>query len=96
MTFTQSEIALMRETGCKYPRFEFLPEWWEFAKQIKDDEQMVNYFRCITHYALSEREPQPGEMLGNTLKYFNNTIRPNLDQQHTAMRAALQKYGYGE
>lgn len=96
MTFTQSELTMMRETGCKFPRFEFMPEWWEFAKHIDDDEQMVTYFRCITHYALSEREPQPGEMSGDTLGYFNNTIRPNLDRQHAMMRPALNRYGYGE
>lgn len=96
MTFTQSELTMMRETGCKFPRFDFMPEWWEFAKHIDDDEQMVTYFRCITHYALSECEPQPGEMHGDTLEYFNNTIRPNLDQQHAMMRPALTRYGYGE
>jgi hypothetical protein len=91
MKFDQTQLMIMEIAGYKYPQFEFSPEWLIFSESIADIDERMTFLQNITHYALSELEP---DLSGAQLEYFNAHIRPNIDRQHAKMLPHLKRLGY--
>lgn len=60
--------------------FYFFKEWYEFADRLTDSERL-SFYRAVVYYGLDEEEPV--NLNGDSLKYFNEVIRPNIDKQHS-------------
>lgn len=64
-----------------YEYFIFVQDWWAFARtlQPKEHNALIRQIACYGLYGIA-----PIELCGDTLRYFNEVVRPDLDKQHEA------------
>lgn len=60
--------------------FKFFADWVHFGDSLNSTNERVEYYRAISRYGAYRQEPD--NLNGETLKYFNKNIRPEIDRQH--------------
>lgn len=82
-------------TGAKWPLFEWRKEWGKYVTAITDPGQRLAMIEAITNYGLEEAAPEPPTLNPANLDYFNNQVRPRLDEQHRKLKPIIERYGNG-
>lgn len=72
------------EPGYETPKFWWLREWVEYLDEITSVTEQLNFARSIANYGLFGDEPY--RLTGEELEYFNEAVRPVLDEQRKCIK----------
>lgn len=68
----------------KPPKFWWLREWVEYMDEITSVPEALNFARSVANYGLFGDEPY--RLTGDELEYFNEAVRPVLDEQRKCIK----------
>lgn len=71
-------------TTCKYEKFHFRKEWFDFAETLDRAIQGAFYWAIMEYGIDGTRNVK---LSGESLDYFNTDIVPDIDKQHSKMKA---------
>ncbi|MBO6310376.1 MAG: hypothetical protein J6N70_16385 [Oribacterium sp.] len=60
--------------------FNFFAEWVKFGDSLQDEQDRLDFYMAISRYGVYGEEPEI--LKGASLEYFNENVRPNIDNQH--------------
>lgn len=59
--------------------FNFYADWVKFGDTLQDMQERINFYSAISRYGAYHETPK--NLIGDTLAYFNERVRPMIDKQ---------------
>lgn len=73
-----------KQPCSEFPFLNFHKEWADYIEKELTEEEGLPLYTAIAMYGIKETEPKG--LSANALKYFNETIRPLIDEQHDTLQ----------